>query len=326
MDQPIVYMGTPSFAVPTLQALIQAGWPIAAVVCQPDRPAGRGQKLTPPPVKELALQHGLPVYQPEKVKNNPEFLQTLKALNPALIVVVAYGKILPAEILDLPRHGCVNVHASLLPKYRGAAPIQWSIINGDAVTGVTLMQMDIGMDTGAMIAKGELPILPEDTSVTLSPKLANLGAELALEQIPRYLAGELKPQPQDESQATYAPMLTKETGRLDWTRSARELHNLTRGVQPWPGATTSLLGQPLKVVETQVIDGPPGGAPGELVALTPQGWEVATREGRLLLTQVQPPNKPPRPAADVARGWRDLAVGVMLGDAAVQLGNEATGG
>jgi methionyl-tRNA formyltransferase len=188
------------------------------------------------------------------------------------------------------------------------------------------MQMDIGMDTGAMIAKGELPILPEDTSVTLSPKLANLGAELAVEQIPRYLAGELKPQAQDDAQATYAPMLTKETGRLDWNRPARELHNLTRGVQPWPGATTSLLGQVLKVVETQVIEGPAGGAPGELVAMTDQGWEVATGEGRLLLTHVQPPNKPPRPAADVARGWRDVAVGVKLGEAALQLGNEATGG
>ena len=155
MDQPIVYMGTPSFAVPTLQAFITAGWPIRGVVCQPDRPAGRGQKLTPPPVKELALAHGLPVFQPEKVKNNAEFLETLRELNPALIVVVAYGKILPLEILNLPKYGCVNVHASLLPKYRGAAPFQWSSSLGDAVTGGTLMQMDVGMDTGAMHAKAE---------------------------------------------------------------------------------------------------------------------------------------------------------------------------
>ncbi|MFN3430476.1 MAG: methionyl-tRNA formyltransferase, partial [Candidatus Sericytochromatia bacterium] len=208
MDQPIVYMGTPSFAVPTLQAFISAGWPIRGVVCQPDRPAGRGQKLTPPPVKELALAHGLPVFQPEKVKNNAEFLATLRELNPALIVVVAYGKILPIEILTLPTYGCVNVHASLLPKYRGAAPIQWSIIEGDAVTGVTLMQMDVGMDTGAMLATAKLAILPEDTAVTLSPKLSNLGAELALDQIPRYMAGELQPQAQHDALATMAPMLT----------------------------------------------------------------------------------------------------------------------
>lgn len=321
MDQPIIYMGTPSFAVPTLQAFIQAGWPIQAVVCQPDRPAGRGQKLTPPPVKELALAHGLPVHQPEKVKNNPEFLALLRELNPALIVVVAYGKILPKEILDLPKFGCVNVHASLLPKYRGAAPIQWSIINGDTVTGVTLMQMDVGMDTGAMLATAELPILPEDTAVTLSPKLANVGAELAVDQIPRYLAGELKPRPQDDAQATHAPMLTKETGRLDWTKSAREIHNLVRGVQPWPGAITTLLGAPLKVVETAVLEGPVVGQPGELLAVTPEGWRIATGDGQLLLTQVQPPNKPPRPAADVARGMRELTTGVRLGEMA-----EVTGG
>jgi methionyl-tRNA formyltransferase len=316
MDQPIVYMGTPSFAVPTLQAFITAGWPIRGVVCQPDRPAGRGQKLTPPPVKELAVAHGLPVFQPEKVKNNPEFLDTLRELNPALIVVVAYGKILPLEILTLPTYGCVNVHASLLPKYRGAAPIQWSIIEGDAVTGVTLMQMDIGMDTGAMLAKAELPILPEDTAVTLAPKLSNLGAELALDQIPRYLAGQIQPQAQDDTLATMAPMLSKETGRLDWRRPARALHNLVRGVQPWPGATTTLLGETLKVIATEVIDGPAEGQPGELMAITPQGWRVATGEGQLLLTQVQSPNKPPRPAADVARGMRDLAVGVTLGEMA----------
>lgn len=316
MDQPIIYMGTPSFAVPTLQAFIQAGWPIQAVVCQPDRPAGRGQKLTPPPVKELALAHGIPVHQPEKVKNNPEFLALLRALNPALIVVVAYGKILPKEILELPKFGCVNVHASLLPKYRGAAPIQWSIINGDTTTGVTLMQMDVGMDTGAMLAKAELAIFPEDTAVTLSPKLANVGAELALEQIPRYLAGELEPQAQNDAEATLAPMLTKETGRLDWNRRARELHNLVRGVQPWPGATTTLLEQTIKVVETAVVDGPAGGQPGELVAMTPSGWHVATGDGQLLLSQVQPPNKPPRPAADVARGMRELTVGVRLGEMA----------
>lgn len=315
MDQSVLYMGTPSFAVPTLQAMIDAGWNIAGVVCQPDKPAGRGQKLTAPPVKELALAHGLSVFQPERIKKNPEFLAFLQALAPELIVVVAYGKLLPVEILEIPKYGCLNVHASLLPKYRGAAPIQWAIIRGETKTGVTLMKMDEGMDTGDMIAKAELDILSEDTSVTLSPKLAALGASLAVEAIPAWVAGTLSPSPQDHTQSSMAPMLSKETGRLAWDRSARELHDLLRGVQPWPGAHTTLLGRDLKVVATEVVDdaGAPSAEPGTLLALTPEGWLVATGAGRLLLKQVQVPGKPPQSAADVARGWRDLTVGVRLG-------------
>lgn len=316
MNQRVLFMGTPAFAVPTLRAISDAGWPIVGVVCQPDKPVGRGQKLTPPPVKELALARGLPVHQPARIRNNPEFMALLRELAPDLILVVAYGKLLPQEVLDLPRYGCLNVHASLLPKYRGAAPIQWSIIRGEAVTGVTLMKMDIGMDTGDMLAKAELPIGPADTTATLSPKLAELGAAVAVAQIPRWIAGELAPEKQDDALATMAPMLSKETGALDWGRPARELADLVRGVQPWPGATTSLAGQPLKVLSATAIDEPADAPPGTIVALGADGWRVATGHGTLLLREVQAPGKPSRPAADVARGWREVGPGVRLGETA----------
>lgn len=314
MNQRVLFMGTPAFAVPTLRAISDAGWPIVGVVCQPDKPVGRGQKLTPPPVKELALERGLPVHQPAKIRNNPEFMALLRELAPDLILVVAYGKLLPQEVLDLPRHGCLNVHASLLPKYRGAAPIQWSIIRGETVTGVTLMKMDIGMDTGDMLAIAELPIDPADTTATLAPKLAELGARMAVADIPRWVAGELPPIPQDHAAATMAPMLSKDTGVLDWTQPARALADLVRGVQPWPGAATTLAGQALKVQAAIALDEPADAAPGTIVGLTPEGWKVATGRGTLLLREVQAPGKPARPAADVARGWRDVATGVRLGE------------
>ncbi|HEY9720367.1 MAG TPA: methionyl-tRNA formyltransferase [Oscillatoriaceae cyanobacterium] len=320
MNHPVLYMGTPSFAVPTLEAMIQAGWPIVGVVCQPDRPAGRGQQLQPPPVKQLALEHGLKVFQPEKLRRNEDFLTQIKELAPALIVVVAYGNILPAEFLEIPRYGCLNVHASLLPKYRGAAPIQWALIRGETKTGVTLMQMDVGMDTGPMLAKAEMAIAPDDTSASLAPKLANLGAQLAVEQIPNWIAGKLDAVPQNDAQATMAPKLTKETGALDWRQGARALHDLVRGVTPWPGATTTLLGAPLKVLDTEVIDAA-GGEPGELRALLPNGWLVATGEGALLLKQVQLPGKPARAASELTHGLRGLEPGVRLGALA-----EAAGG
>lgn len=316
MNHRVLFMGTPAFAVPTLRAICDAGWPIVGVVCQPDKPVGRGQKLTPPPVKELALERGLPVHQPAKIRNNPEFMALLRELAPELILVVAYGKLLPQEVLDLPRYGCLNVHASLLPKYRGAAPIQWAIIRGESTTGVTLMKMDIGMDTGDMLAKADIPIAPTDTTATLSPKLAELGARAAVIEIPRWIAGELRPEPQDDAAATLAPMLSKDTGALDWTQPARALADLIRGVQPWPGAATTLAGQPLKVQAATPLDEPTSAAPGTILALTPAGWTVATGQGTLLLREVQAPGKPARPAADVARGWRDVAPGVRLGETA----------
>lgn len=316
MNHRVLFMGTPAFAVPSLRAISDAGWPIVGVVCQPDKPVGRGQKLAPPPVKELALTRGLPVFQPAKIRNNPEFMAQLRELAPDVILVVAYGKLLPQEVLDLPRFGCLNVHASILPKYRGAAPIQWAIIRGETVTGVTLMKMDIGMDTGDMLAKAELAIEPTDTTASLSPKLAELGAGLAAREIPRWIAGELPPERQDDAAATMAPMLTKETGTLDWSQPAQALSDLIRGVQPWPGAATTLAGQPLKVQAATALDASSDAAPGTLLALTQAGWTVATGRGTLLLREVQAPGKPARPAADVARGWRDLVPGVRLGEMA----------
>lgn len=313
MNQRVLFMGTPAFAVPTLRAISDAGWPIVGVVCQPDKPVGRGQKLTPPPVKELALARGLPVYQPTRIRNNPEFMAQLRELAPDLILVVAYGKLLPQEVLDLPRYGCLNVHASLLPRYRGAAPIQWAIIRGETVTGVTLMKMDIGMDTGDMLARAELPIAPTDTTATLAPKLAELGARAAVSEIPRWVAGELRAEKQDDAAATMAPMLAKETGTLDWAQPARAIADLIRGVQPWPGAATTLAGQPLKVQGATALAEPTDAEPGTILALTPDGWKVATGDGTLLLREVQAPGKPARPAADVARGWREVAPGVRLG-------------
>ena len=316
MNQRVLFMGTPAFAVPTLRAVCDAGWPIVGVVCQPDKPVGRGQKLTPPPVKALALERGLSVHQPARIRNNPEFMGLLRELAPDLILVVAYGKLLPKEVLDLPRYGCLNVHASLLPRYRGAAPIQWAIIRGEAVTGVTLMKMDIGMDTGDMLARADLPIDPADTTATLSPRLAELGARLAVAEIPRWIAGELRPQRQDDEAATMAPMLAKETGVIDWSQPARAIADLVRGVQPWPGAATTLAGQPLKIQVAGVLDEPTDAAPGTILALTTEGWKVATGKGTLLLREVQAPGKPARPAADVARGWREVSPGVRLGELA----------
>lgn len=306
-------MGTPAFAVPTLEAMLQANWPIMGVVCQPDRPSGRGQKLTPPPIKELALAHGLPVHQPERIRRNPEFLELVRRLAPGLIVVVAYGQLLPPELLAIPPRGCLNVHASLLPHYRGAAPIQWALIRGEVRTGVTLMRMDVGMDTGDMVARAELAIAAADTAATLAPRLADLGARLAIAEIPRWLAGELTPEPQDGGRATMAPLLTKETGAIDWSRPAKELHDLVRGVQPWPGASGTLLGQVLKVVATRPVGGDASSAaPGTVLALESDGWHVATGHGALVLETIQVPGKPPRPAADVARGWRELNIGAQF--------------
>lgn len=314
-DQPIVFMGTPDFAVPTLRAMLEAGFPVVAVVCQPDRPTGRGQKLAHPPVKALALEVGLPVFQPERIRRNPEFLATMAELKPALFVVIAYGRILPPELLALPTHGCLNLHASLLPAYRGAAPIQWSVIRGETMTGTTLMVMEEGLDTGPMLAKATVEIGPDDTSATLSPRLAAASAALAVAEIPRWVAGKLPPVAQDDALSTLAPMLSRETGRLDFSRPARELRDLVRGTQPWPGASTTLLGQVLKVGVPDVLAGPADAAPGTVLALHDDGWHIATGDGVLVLTTVQVPGKPMRSAADVARGWRELVPGVVLGEA-----------
>ncbi len=314
MSKPrIVFMGTPAFAVPTLQALITAGYPIAAVFTQPDRPVGRGQKLAMPPVKALALEHAIPVLQPERLRGDAAMIQTLRDLAPDLIVVVAFGQILPREVLEIPRFGAINVHASLLPRFRGAAPIQWALLHGDAETGVDTMLMEEGLDTGPILLEAKTPIAEDETSESLSKRLSEMGASLLLETLPLWTEGRIQPRVQGEG-AVYAPMIKKDMGILDWTQDARSLHNRIRALQPWPGTSTTLAGQPIKIGSARLThESAEGAEPGTLLALTPEGWRVATGEGILLVTGVQVPGKKPQPAAEAARGWRELHAGLILG-------------
>ena len=238
----VIFMGTPDFAVPTLQQLVDSECSVVGVVCQPDRPSGRGKKIRFGPVKSFALDQNIPVIQPEKMKD-PTFLETLRSWNPDVIVVAAFGRILPQVILDLPPKGCLNVHGSLLPKYRGAGPIQWAVINGEPVTGVTIMLMDAGMDTGAILEQAQVPISPEDTAGDVARRMAEVGGALLVSTLQKWMAGTVVAQPQNESEATLAPMLTKEDGLLDWSQSATTLANRIRGLSPWPGAHTFVEGE-----------------------------------------------------------------------------------
>jgi methionyl-tRNA formyltransferase len=262
-----VYLGTPQFAVATLDRIVEAGYEVAAVFTQPDRPRGRGQKNAMPPVKEAALRLGLPVHQPERVRR-PEVVEQLRALGPEAMVVVGYGQIIPQAILDIPPKGIINVHASLLPKYRGAAPIQWAIARGETRTGVTTMKIDAGLDTGDMLLKWETEIGPEETAVELADRLAVAGADLLVRTLAE-LAG-IVPQKQDEAQATYAPLLKKEDGEIDWTMFTRDILNRIRGFEPWPGCYTFWDGQRIRIWKAQRLDLP---AP-------PQGW-FARKKGQL---------------------------------------------
>ena len=308
-DRPrIVYMGTPDFAVPTLEACTKLG-EVVLVVTQPDKPKGRGQELAAPPVKQWALAHGLAVKQPEKLKAG-RFHEELAPLSPDVVVVAAYGKILPPELLAVPRHGCVNVHGSLLPRWRGAAPIQRAVAAGDATTGVCLMVMEAGLDTGPVFARGEIPIGPTDTGGSMHDKLSRLGAELLLAELPAYLAGERPATPQDHARATLAPMLKKEEGELDFGQSARVLEARLRGFTPWPGAYTRLNGKLLKVLSARVGAG--HGAAGEVLCASADGIEVACGEGSLVLTEVLPEGKRAMSAAQFLSG-RPLAKGARLG-------------
>jgi methionyl-tRNA formyltransferase len=263
----LVYLGTPQFAVATLDRIVEAGYEVAAVFTQPDRPRGRGQKNAMPPVKEAALRLGLPVHQPERVRR-PEVVEQLRALGPEAMVVVGYGQIIPQAILDIPPKGIINVHASLLPKYRGAAPIQWAIARGETRTGVTTMKIDAGLDTGDMLLKWETEIGPEETAVELADRLAVAGADLLVRTLAG-LAG-VVPQKQDEAQATYAPLLKKEDGEIDWTMFTRDILNRIRGFEPWPGCYTFWDGQRIRIWKAQRLDLP---AP-------PQGW-FARKKGQL---------------------------------------------
>jgi methionyl-tRNA formyltransferase len=256
----LVFAGTPSFAVATLDKLIDAGFPVSLVVTQPDRPRGRGMELSPSPVKQRAQQLDLAITQPEKIRENQDFRAQLAAIQPDAIVVVGYGRILPPWMIELPRLGNVNLHASLLPKYRGAAPMQWAIASGETITGVTTMRIDAGLDTGDILLQQAVSIRGEETAESLSPRLAGIGAELMIETLHGLKAGSIHPRPQDQSQATLAPTLKKEDGRIDFTRGAREIFNRLRGFQPWPGAFTRFRGKNLQIWEAKPIERhiPPG--------------------------------------------------------------------
>ena len=305
-------MGTPDFAVGSLQALLEAGqYHIQAVVTQPDRPKGRGQKIVETPVKIFALQHDLPVFQPMKVKE-PEFVQKLKEWKPDFIVVAAFGQFLTQEILDIPVYGCINVHGSLLPKYRGAAPIQYAIIKGEKETGVTIMRMEKGMDTGAMYSKVTVPIDEEMNFARLHDELMEKGAKLLTETLPKIADG-LQPEEQDEREATYATLISKDMARIDWTSSAQAVHDRVRGFDPAPGAFTNLPdGKLLKIWETRVTGDRTEAAAGTVISVSKKEFSVACGEGVLSILTVQPESKKRMPAAVFLNG-RGVKAGDVLG-------------
>jgi methionyl-tRNA formyltransferase len=302
-------MGTPDFALQTLQGLIDAGCNMVGVYTQPDRPKGRGKKLAPPPIKELAQKYDIPVYQPLKLRQ-PEAVAELEALAPDLIVVVAYGQILPKSVLEIPAHGCINVHASLLPKYRGAAPINKAIIDGETETGITTMYMDVGLDTGDMLVKKTLSIGPKETAGELHDRLASLGRETMEETLQQLCAGSLQREVQDDDQSTYASMMKKEDGRIDWSRSAQEIHDHVRGLDPWPGAYTTINGELLKLAET-CPETTGGGKPGSVIAADKNGVCVACGSGSLRVKQLQLAGRKRLAASDFLRGC-PLDAGAMM--------------
>lgn len=308
-----VFMGTPEFALPTLQGLIDAGSHLVGVYTQPDRPKGRGKKLAASPVKELALEHDIPVFQPERLRRK-EAVATLRELAPELIVVVAYGQILPKSVLDIPRFGCINVHASLLPKYRGAAPINKAITEGETETGVTTMHMDVGLDTGDMLIKRSLVIGPDETAGQVHDRLALLGREAMEETLRQLCAGTLTPQPQNDALSSYAPMMTKEDGLIDWQQPARQIHNQIRGLDPWPGTYTFWGNQLLKLADTRV-DPTASGPPGSIVAADASGIRIACGQGALAVNRLQLPGKKWLTARDFLSGNR-LTIGTCLRSAA----------
>ena len=313
MTQPlrIIFAGTPEFAAQHLQALLDAGTSIIAVYTQPDRPAGRGQKLMPSPVKQLALQHDIPVFQPQTLRD-PAAQAELAALQADLMVVVAYGLILPQAVLDMPRLGCINSHASLLPRWRGAAPIQRSIEAGDRESGVTVMQMEAGLDTGPMLLKVHTPISAEDTGGTLHDRLAELGSQAVVHAVDALAAGSLVPQVQDDSLATYAHKLSKDEARLDWTRPAVELERLIRAFHPWPICHSTLAGEALKIHAARLAEGQ--GEPGTILDAGREGLTVACGEGALSLTRLQLPGGKPLGFGDLYNSRREqFAPGQVLG-------------
>jgi methionyl-tRNA formyltransferase len=298
----LVFCGTPQFAVPTLEKLVESGFAVRLVLTQPDRPKGRGLELVASPVKQAAEQLQLPIHQPEKIKTNEELRARLEGLAPDVIIVVGYGRIIPKWMLDLPRFGNINLHASLLPKYRGAAPIQWAIANGESVTGVTTMRIDEGLDTGEILLQQDLAIADDDTAETLSPKLAAIGADLMIDALRGLDAGTIKPRPQNNAEASLAPILKKEDGRIDFNRSAQEIYNRFRGFQPWPGAFTTFRGKGLNVTSMKPAS---EHAPQATLLVRHGHLFVGCRDNTAIeLLEVQPEGKKRMPASDFVSGYR----------------------
>jgi methionyl-tRNA formyltransferase len=298
----LVFCGTPQFAVPTLGRLVESGFNVRLVLSQPDRPKGRGLDPVASPVKRAAEKLNLPIYQPEKIKQNEELRAKLEEIRPAAIIVVGYGRIIPPWMIELPPLGNINLHASLLPKYRGAAPIQWAIANGETVTGVTTMRIDEGLDTGDILLQKDLAIADEDTSETLGPKLAGVGAELMIETLRGLQAGTIQPRKQDNARATLAPILKKEDGRIDFSRSAREIYDRLRGFQPWPGAFTSFRGRGLNVTVIKLAA--ERVAPGEILARDGRILVGCENESAIELLEVQPESKKRMAVTDFVHGYR----------------------
>ncbi len=310
MSMRVIFMGTPEFAVPSLESLLKSDDQVVGIITQPDRPKGRGQSLTSSPIKLIAERERLPLLQPTKMKD-PGFLDALRAWKPDLITVAAFGRILPPAILNLPPRGCINVHGSLLPKYRGAGPIQWAIINGETETGITTMLMDEGMDTGAILLQERLPINVEDTAGTLSTRLAELGGRLLIKTITQLKAGTLVPRQQDHSQATLAPLLKKEDGVIDWAMSAMAIANRVRGLTPWPGAYTFAGKERWTIWRAEAIAEQVNGLPGTVAQVTKDAVHVATGNGVLVLREVQPANRRRMTVSEYLAG-HPISVGCIL--------------
>lgn len=304
----LIFMGTPDFAVPCLESLINAGHEVLGVFTQPDKPVGRKQIMTPPDVKVCALKHGLTVYQPTSMRDGTA-MEIIRKLAPEVMVVAAYGKILPKEMLDYPRYGCINVHGSLLPKYRGAAPIQWSVINGDQETGVTVMQMGEGVDTGDILLKKAIPIGLDDTAESMFDKLSALGGEAIVEALDKLDRGELVPEKQDEALATHAAMLNKEIALIDWNKSGMEVHNLVRGLYSWPIAYTTLKGKKLKIIRTSPCE--KSGKAGAVISLDP--LTIACGDGSVIIHELQLEGKKRMDSKTFLVGHQ-LSIGEPIGD------------
>ena len=307
----IVFMGTPDFSVPTLEALVASEHEVVGVVTQPDKPKGRGKEIHMSPVKECALQHNIPVYQPVRARDEA-FVDEMRALNPDVMVVIAFGQILPKSLLELPKYGCVNIHASLLPKYRGAAPIQWAVINGDEETGITTMMMDVEMDTGDMLEKTVVKLDPEETGGSLFDRLSLLGGDLILSTLSKLEKGEITPVPQDHEKATYVKKISNSMGDIDWTMDAVSIERLVRGLNPWPSAFTRWNGKMLKIWEAKVLPDPDVKLPcGSVISASDEGLKIQTGAGVLCVTSLQLEGKKRMDTAAFLRGYQ-VAAGSMM--------------